>query len=455
MPTSIRKRALFIALLLATANAMAQKVSYHGTAVPLSSVIDAVEQQTEYVFVYTDPMLKASKPVTVSAKDLSVHEFLTVVFKSQPLQFEMKEKVIILYQPPAEGAADSLTRIQGRVLNEAGVPQAGVTVMAIGTPQATSTDDHGEFILDSKNQHPNLVFSGVGIERFEMGWNPANVGGEVTKTADGTIIPIIRLKTKVYEMESVTVSTGYQTLAKERSAGAFAKPDMALLSERSGSVNILQQLDGLVPGLTVNNAPGAEQNPFLIRGLSTIGIPQSGVPGQSNSPLRTGTNRNPLFVVDGVPIDDVSSINPQDVADITVLKDATAASIWGARASNGVIVIVTKKGANNEKIRFQYDGFVNFQGRPDLDNMPALNSRQFIATAQTLFNLQNTDNPVRYPELFPWATIASYRSITNTGVAPHEAILYAGYLGQATAAQTQTQLDSLATLDNRSQIREL
>src|SRR5690606_40691774 len=87
--------------------------------------------------------------------------------------------------------------------------------------------------------------------------------------------------------------------------------------------------------------------------------------------------------------------------------------------------------------------------------MPALNSRQFIATAQTLFNLQNTDNPVRYPELFPWATIASYRSITNTGVAPHEAILYAGYLGQATAAQTQMQLDSLAALDNRNQIRDL
>src|SRR5690606_39619044 len=85
MPTSIRKGTLFIALLLASINAIAQKISYDGTAVPLSSVIAAVEQQTEYVFVYTDPMLKASKPVTVSAQDLSIHEFLTVVFKSQPL----------------------------------------------------------------------------------------------------------------------------------------------------------------------------------------------------------------------------------------------------------------------------------------------------------------------------------------------------------------------------------
>lgn len=462
MPTATLKRTLCaIGLMLFAANTMAQGITYTGTGVPLSSVISAVEQQTDYVFVYTEPMLKATKPVTVSAKDLPIHEFLTTVFKSQPLQFEIKDKVIILYLPPTakpsssnkpEAAEDSLTRIRGRVLNETGAPLAGVTVSAAGTNQATATDNRGDFILVCKGHHPSLVFTGVGFERYEMRWDPAYIGGEVAKMDDGSIVQIIRLKTRVYEMQSVTVSTGYQTLAKERSAGAFAKPDMQLLAERPGSVNILQRLDGLVPGLTVNNAPGAEQNPFLIRGLSTIGIPVSEL-GSNN--LRTGTNRNPLYVVDGVPLDDVSSINPQDVADITVLKDATAASIWGARASNGVIVIVTKKGANNEKIRFQYDGFANFQGRPDLDNMPVLDSRQFISAAQAVFNLQNADNPVPYAEVFPWNTISSYRSISNTGVAPHEAILYAGYLGQATAAQTQARLDSLAMLDNRQQIRDL
>ncbi len=109
---------------------------------------------------------------------------------------------------------------------------------------------------------------------------------------------------------------------------------MQIIAERSGSVNILQRLDGLVAGLTVNKAPGATQNPFLIRGLSTIGVADP-----ANPNILTGTNRNPLYVVDGVPLEDVSTINPQDVADITVLKDATAGSIWGARASNGVIVI--------------------------------------------------------------------------------------------------------------------
>ncbi|ULT23431.1 TonB-dependent receptor plug domain-containing protein [Sphingobacterium sp. E70] len=148
----------------------------------------------------------------------------------------------------------------------------------------------------------------------------------------------IKMQKAVGQLQEVQViNTGYQTISKERSTGSYAKPNMTILENRTGSMNILQRLDGLIAGLTVNNAPNASQNPFLVRGLSTIGVRSPEGNGY------VGTNRNPLFVVDGIPIDDVSSINPQDVADITVLKDATAASIWGARASNGVIVITTKK----------------------------------------------------------------------------------------------------------------
>src|SRR5690606_9385156 len=100
--------------------------------------------------------------------------------------------------------------------------------------------------------------------------------------------------------------------------------------------------------------------------------------------------------------DDISSINPRDVADITVLKDATASSIWGARASNGVIVVVTKKGSRNSELQLQYDGFVSFQGKPDLDYLGGMNSRDFISSASEIFNLQDIDNPARYAQVFPW-----------------------------------------------------
>lgn len=445
-------------LFFATICARAQDVTYSGNKAPLTSVIKAVEQQTGYVFIYTDPILKAAVPVSVEAKKQPLLEFLEIVFRSQSIQYELKDKAIILSPSPNRKrpaqqnntiAGDSLTTIRCRALDESGVPLSGITVSIIGMNQRVATDERGDFVLTSRNRTPTLAFTGVDIERFEMEWNTESQRGEVVKRDDGSIARVVRLKSKIVQMEDVVVNTGYQTLTKERSAGAFAKPDMQLFAERSGTVNVLQRLDGLIPGLTVNNAPGAEQNPFLVRGLTTIGIP-----GSAGDDQRIGTSRNPLYVVDGVPLEDIQSINPQDVDDISVLKDATAASIWGARASNGVIVITTKKGKNNERIRVQYDGFVNFQGRPDLSNRPVLDSRQFIATAKEIFNLQNADNPVSYPELFPWDVVSGYRSIANTGIAPHEAILYAGFLGQTTPAQTEARLDSLGNLDNRKQISD-
>ncbi len=133
---------------------------------------------------------------------------------------------------------------------------------------------------------------------------------------------------------------------------------MATVASRSSSTNILQRLDGLVPGLVVNNTPGGE--PLLIRGLTSL-----------------NSTRSPLIVVDGVELpgnmteeesqknilnssNPIANINPQDIAEISVLKDASAASIWGAKAANGVIVITTKKGRSGQKLRVEYDGFYNF-----------------------------------------------------------------------------------------------
>src|SRR5690606_31856285 len=110
--------------------------------------------------------------------------------------------------------------------------------------------------------------------------------------------------------------TGYQSLPKERSAGSFSKPDLQVMQKRSGTMNVLERLDGLVPVLSLNSGgTNGEFYPVNIRGLSTIN-------GASE----------PLYVVDGVAVPDLSVVNANDVADITVLKDATAASIWGARA---------------------------------------------------------------------------------------------------------------------------
>ncbi|RZM21257.1 MAG: SusC/RagA family TonB-linked outer membrane protein, partial [Pedobacter sp.] len=177
----------------------------------------------------------------------------------------------------------------------------------------------------------------------------------------------------------------------------------------------------------------------------------STIAGAGNFPGQS-TSAQPLYVVDGlaVPVtndhdrlpDIILNLNPQDVESITVLKDATAASIWGARAANGVIVIKTKGGAFNSKLRANYNTFVNFQGKPDLDYVPFLNSRQYVQTGIELFNASHS----------PWQTISAQN---GGGIPPLELILYNRERNLISAERATFQLDSLSNMDNRSQIKDL
>lgn len=236
-----------------SAKVVSQTVTFSGKNVPLSTVFNAVEKQTGYVFIYTDPMLISSRPVTVTARNQPLNDFLQVVFKMQPLQFEIKERVIILFQTQAPQQSvqkrDTVIDVRGRVVNEDGRPLSGVTVSQKGSTRATSTNNNGEFSLKWNGVRLQLVFTGVNVEAREMQLDPEQVTLQVAKNGDGINLSLVTLKTKVYEMAAVTVSTGYQTLSRERSTGAFAKPDMKVLADRSGSMNILQRMDGLVPGL--------------------------------------------------------------------------------------------------------------------------------------------------------------------------------------------------------------
>ncbi len=256
--------------------------------------------------------------------------------------------------------------------------------------KATTTNKAGYFSLSGLDENATLVITGVNLEDLEV-----KVNGRTNIT--------IVVKIRVLESEEVVVkavNTGYQKLSKERSAGSFSKPDMEVVNNRTGTMNIIQRLDGLVPGLVINNSPDAQRNgtQFLIRGLNTI-----------------NTSKAPLFVVDGIVMEDISFINPNDVADITVLKDATAASIWGTRASNGVIVISTKKGGRNQLLKVEYDAFLNFRGKPDFDYFPVLNSAQYIQASKELFD------PVNYP----YSTASLYNpAIANVGIAPDKQVLY-------------------------------
>lgn len=424
----------------------AQKITLREKRASLFSVFQKINEQSGFNFLVDIELLNAAAPVNIEVKNEDISLVLTKLFENQPLSYVIQDKSVLITHKKSNLLEKGRLLIQkliqnidlrGRVLDEKGNPLFGASIRVKGSNRVVSTNDQGEFVLNNVDEDAIVQISFIGYRLREL------VAKEVKRMSDIQLV----VNTSELDEVKVTVNTGYQTLSKERSAGSFAKPDMNVVQNRSGSMSILQRLDGLVAGLTVNNSPGASQNPFLIRGLSTVGLPN---PESGGSYI--GTNRNPLYVVDGMPIDDVSFVNPQDVADITVLKDATAASIWGARASNGVIVITTKRGTKGKKLAIQYDAFINFQGKPDLDYMPTLNSQQFIQAAKDLY-LNDPDNSAFTTN--PWESVSTYAGLGSAGVAPHEMILYNLQRGIINASQANAGLDSLASINNRQQIKDL
>ncbi|MBS1567080.1 MAG: carboxypeptidase-like regulatory domain-containing protein, partial [Bacteroidetes bacterium] len=310
--------------------------------------------------------------------------------------------------------------VHGLVKDEKQNPLPGITVFARSTHTVTVTDANGEFMFKNLADGDTLQFNSISYETLMVRANTRS-------------LMIVTLKPRVAKLENVNVyNTGFQTLDKERATGSFGKPDMQVFRERTSTMDIIGRLEGQVPGLqivvgagnyTANiNGNGVTTRKSIIRGASSAILPA-----------------DPLYVVNGVVINEFSSVNPDDIEDITVLKDAAAAAIWGARAANGVIVVTTKTGSKNQRMSINYSGFVNYIGRPDFTKSNMMTTPQFIQTAKEIFD----------PVTFPWS------SLNTSEVSPHEQILYDQNRGIISAAVANQKLDSLSAINNLHQISEL
>jgi TonB-linked SusC/RagA family outer membrane protein len=423
----LKRMCISVILLAAVTPSKAQTdpplITYVGKEVKLEVIFQVIKEQTGYSVFAAKNLLKEAQPVTCAVRELPLREFLDLVLQNQNLSYEITNKTIFLKAKPPKAPderSDEPGIIKGAVKNESGGAITPATIMLEPLERGAVTNERGEYEI--KNIPEGFYTLRVSC----IGYSPDARNVYVTKGR--TLYIEFVLSAASSELKEIVVSSGYQTFSVKQSAGAYAKPDMDKLKNRTTSMNVLQRLDGLVAGLTVNNAPSASNTPVLIRGLTSI-----------------NSNKSPLVVVDGVPLDNVSTLNPQDVEDITVLKDAAAASIWGARASNGVIVIATRKGGRNEQLAVEYDGFVTFQGKPDIDYYPVLSSGQFIQAAKDIFR----------PDLYPWATVSAFTGMGSMGVPPHNVILYNHSRGLLSDAQAAAALDSLAAINNVSQIRDI
>ncbi len=420
-----------------SASGLAQRLTLKQDNITLGKLVLEIRKQTGYDVFFENTRLKSSARVDANFNNAPLENVISKIIGSAGLSYTISDKTVVITEK-SQGFLDKViglfsnVDVRGKVIDSLGNPLAGANVHLKSSTKGVYTNGKGEFSLADVQVGDVIVITYVGYLKREVKVTNDNATGmEIRMVADVANLT-----------EVAVVSNGYQTLSKERSAGSFVKVDMDVVSNRTTSMNVLQSLDGLVPGLVVNNAP--MKNQLLIRGLSTIG-------GAGNFPNQS-TTAQPLYVVDGlaVPVtndydrlpDIILNLNPQDVESITVLKDATAASIWGARAANGVILIKTKSGAFNSKLRVNYNAFVNFQGKPELDYIPTLNSGQYVQTGIELFNAGHTQ----------WQTISAQN---GGGIPPLEKILYDYERKLITEGQMNSRLDSLSNLDNRGQIKDL
>lgn len=306
--------------------------------------------------------------------------------------------------------SDTTIILLGRIVNEKGEPIPGANVKIYGTNKGTSTNGKGDFVLKDINNDATLVASYIGYQPIEVKLNKQN---EI----------IIQLKLSINELLGVTVSTGYQDIPKERATGSFTKIDDAVLNQQVGS-NILNRLNGVASGTLFDNKVSSKKKlNFSIRGLSTINGLQ-----------------DPLIVVDNFPYDgDINNINPNDIENITILKDAAAASIWGTRAGNGVVVITTKRGRFNQPLKVDINSAVSISEKPDLMSLRTISSSDYIGVEQMLFN-----------DGYYSAYLNNTRR-THPAVSPVVEILAKQMAGLLSSSEAASQINGYRNIDIRDQ----
>lgn len=414
---------LLAAFLQVSASTYSQQVTLNLKNATLQKVFTEINRQTGFQFFYKDELLNKAGKVNIDIANGNLKDALEMCFKNLPIGFSVVENTIVVKEKQTAATATKAVQqvaniIAGRITDTLGVPLEGATITVKETNKMAVTNKDGKFTIDADPGQTIIVsFVGYGIATYKLGTN---------KQYNIQLVP------QSQNLKSIAlVYTGYQALSKERSTGSFSTVNNEDINKKSLSMNVVDRLEGLVPGLSVNY--GASNEKFLIRGLTTI-----------------QASRAPLIVVDGVPISDYASvstlINPQDVESMTVLRDATAASIWGAAAANGVIVIETKKGKSTnqpQKIKLQFNAFTTFRGRPDLDYFNMMGTSQFLETAKGIFSA--TD--------YPWATVTNFIGATPI-IPPHERIQYDLSRGLISGSLASSRFDSLAQYNNRGQINQ-
>ena len=343
---------LFLAMPFDTYAQERTKVTLDLKNVTLNEMFEEMKKQTDYDFFYNSQLLRTKGTVSVKAESEEVTQVLDRILPGVNLEYKLNNHLVTI-RAKEETKTLTSTQVTGQVQDEAGNPLPGVAVVLKGTTIGVASDVDGKLSLEiPSSQSVTLVFSFVGMKTQEIVY---------TGQPELNVVMV----QKASKLDDVVV-IGYQVIKREDATGSFSTVRSEDLEKRYAD-NLLENLEGRIPGLLSYNT-----------GLNDDGEKTLSIIGVSTFT----NNTSPLVVVDGLPIEgSIDDVNPNDIASINVLKDAAAASIYGARASNGVIVITTKTGKYdkvevavsadftiNQKVDYSYLNYLNASEQVDLES---------------------------------------------------------------------------------------
>ncbi|QXV64751.1 TonB-dependent receptor [Mucilaginibacter sp. 21P] len=340
---------IIAALTNVTAKTVAQTVSLRQKNASVEKILRLIEKQTGYHFMYDKKDVAQAGNINIDVEQVSIDQALTKAFANQPLTYKIFQETIVVKKrddatPNAEIKA---VDINGTVSDAKG-PLPGVNVKLKGTDVGTTTDANGKFKLNVPDANGTLIFSFLGYTTQEV------------PIAGKTVVNVSLAEESKALNEVVVV--GYGTQKRVDLTGSVGSVNSKALQERP-QTNLEQELAGKIAGVNVSQnsgEPGGNTR-IRIRGYSSI-----------------NTSTDPLYVVDGIIwTEGGNSINPNDVASIDVLKDASSTAIYGTRGANGVILITTKRGAKNRPSTVSYDGYVSVGHIAK--KLDVLNAKEFLA----------------------------------------------------------------------------
>ncbi|MCT4590870.1 MAG: SusC/RagA family TonB-linked outer membrane protein [Carboxylicivirga sp.] len=332
-----------IGLLQVSATSFSQKknISISSEKIELAKLFEEVEKKSDFKFFFNNDDVDASITTKVNASNADVYSVLDQALSGLPYVYKVLDNNLIFVHSKKEETRIAIQniRVSGKVTGANGEPLPGVNVIIEGTTNGTITNIDGEYQLDVPSTETNLVFSFIGFET------------QVIKVSDRSVINITLLE-EVHDIEQVMV-VAYGTAKKETFTGSAEVVNSEQLATTS-STSISSALQGRVAGVQVASYSGAAGSSASVR---IRGV------GSANA------SSAPLYVVDGVPNAPIPAID--DIESSTVLKDASAAALYGSRAANGVIVITTKKGKGKSKINLNYNHTFGWKSSDKQDLMNA------------------------------------------------------------------------------------